>query len=113
MPLLVHLQRSLTVLEDADQDPTLSDTSFIDDSDRESEGSIEKDIECAIDKLARVRNPILERPRRVIDEEPPVPAPDPASEALDKGFIKLGLSSSKKSKKKSRASNARTVFADE
>jgi len=49
----------------------------------------------------------------VIDEESPVPALAPAPEALDDEFVKLGTNSLKKSKKKSRASAARNVFADE
>jgi hypothetical protein len=49
----------------------------------------------------------------VIEEETLAPPPNPAPEASEGEFIKLGFGSSKKSKKKSRISAARAVFEED
>ena len=97
----------------ADDDTTQSDSVFNNDSDEESGHSFEKDARSSTDELVRPRRPSIERSERVIEEETPASALDPAPEALDSEFVKLGVGFSKKSKKKSRISAARAAFEED
>ncbi len=61
----------------------------------------------------RPRRLTIKRSERVVEEESPASILDPALEALDSKFVRLGLGFSKKSKKKSRVSAARAAFEED
>ena len=97
----------------ADNDATQSDPDFNNTSNEESELSLDDDARSSTDGSVGPRRPTIERSERVIKEEPPASASDPAPEALDSRFVRLGLGFSKKSKKKSRVSAARAAFEED
>ena len=97
----------------ADDDATQSDSDFNNKCDEESELSFDEDARSSTDGSVRPRRPTIERSERVIEEETPTSASDPAPEALDSKFVRLGLGFSKKSKKKSRVSAARAAFEED
>lgn len=96
----------------ADDDATQSDHDFSYTSD-ESQLSLDDDARSSTDGSVGPRRPTIERSERVIEEETPAPASDPAPEALDSRFVRLGLGFSKKPKKNSRVSAARAAFEED
>lgn len=111
----------LTSWVGADDGATRSDTDFNNDSasynsidsDEASKLLFEEDARSSTDRSARPWRLSIERYERVIEEETHAPAPDPAPEASEGEFIKLGFGSSKKSKKKSKIFAARAVFEED
>ena len=97
----------------ADDDATQSDPDYNNTSDEGSEFSLDDDARSSTDGSVGPRRPTIERSERVIEEETPAPASDPAPEALDSRFVRLGLGFSKKSKKNSRVSAARAAFEED
>lgn len=97
----------------ADNNATQFDPDFNNKSDEESELSFDEDARSSTDGFVRLRRQTIERSERVVEEESPVSTSDPASEALDNKFVRLGLGFSKKSKKKSRVSAARAAFEED
>ena len=61
----------------------------------------------------RPRRASIGKFERAIEEETSVTTLDPTPEALDSDFVKLGLGSSKKPKRKSKISVARSAFEED
>lgn len=97
----------------ADDDATQSDPDFNNTSDEGSDLLLDDDARSSTDGSMGPRRPTIERSERVIEEETPAFASDPAPEALDSRFVRLGLGFSKKSKKNSRVSAARAAFEED
>ena len=97
-------------------DPELNSGSASDesiDSNEASKLSSEGDPRSSTDGSVRPRRASIERFERVIQEDTSPSAPDSTPEALDSEFIKLGLGSSKKPKRKSKVSAARSAFEED
>ena len=97
----------------ADYDATQSDPDLNNTSDEGSVLSLDDDARSSTDGSVGRRLPTIESSERVIEEETPASASDPAPEALDSRFVRLGLGFSKKSKKNSRVSAARAAFEED
>ena len=74
----------------ADDDATQSDPDYNNTSDEGSELSLDDDARSSTDGSVGPRRPTIERSERVIKEETPAPALDPAPEALDSRFVSYG-----------------------
>ncbi|KAI9778547.1 MAG: hypothetical protein M1816_004023 [Peltula sp. TS41687] len=104
-----------------DDSATQSDPEFNNDSARDESGnsneasqlSFEEDARSSTDGSVRPKRPAIETSEGMIEEKTPALGSDLAPEALDSEFVELRLSSSEKSRKKSRISAARAVFEED
>ncbi|KAL8826245.1 MAG: hypothetical protein Q9191_003922, partial [Dirinaria sp. TL-2023a] len=105
----------------ADGDAPQSDPEFNDDSasdgsidfDKASKLTFEGDTRSSTDGSVRPRRLSIERSEPVIKEKTPLSASDLVTKTLESEFVELGLGTSKKSKKKSKVSAARSVFEED
>lgn len=105
----------------ADDDAPQSDPEFNDDSasdgsidfDKASKLTFEGDARSSTDGSVRPRRLSVERSEPVIKEKTPLSASDLVPKTLESEFVELGLGTSKKSKKKSKVSAARSVFEED